>query len=163
METQRLNLFIVDDNKSMVMALKFYLSNRFGTSLNISTFDDGESCLEEVDEKTNIVILDYFMEGKNGLEVLKAIKKINPKTEVIMLSCNEDMGLVIETFRNGATDYIVKAPSAWKTLTNLIERIITAPIRAMVREFGVPKFMAIFFLTFITMGVVVYYVLKVIS
>ena len=35
---------------------------------------------------THILILDYFMDGKNGLEILKAIKGTNPKTEVITLS-----------------------------------------------------------------------------
>ncbi len=163
METQGLNLFIVDDNKLMVTALKQYLMNRFGASLKISTFDNGESCLEKVDKETQIVILDYFLEGKNGLEILKSIKEINPKTEVIMLSSNEDVGLAIETFRNGATDYVIKGVSSWKKVTKLVDRIITEPIRAMVREFGVPKFMIIFFVTFIAMGTVVYYVLRMMS
>ncbi|HXD94666.1 MAG TPA: response regulator, partial [Bacteroidia bacterium] len=74
MQTQGLNLFIVDDNKSMVTALKQYLQNKFGISLVISTFNDGESCLEKIDKETHIVILDHNMQGKNGIEVLKSIK-----------------------------------------------------------------------------------------
>lgn len=162
METQGLNLFIVDDNKSMVTMLKNYLSNRFGAGIKISTFYDGESCLEKINKQTHIVILDYFLNGRNGLEILKSIKEINPKTEVIMLSSNEDIGLAIESFREGATDYVVKGPSSWKKVTKLVNKIITEPIRAMVREFGIPKFMAIFFLTFIAMGAVVYYALQMI-
>ena len=160
METQGMNLFIVDDNESMVIVLKQYLQNRFGASLRILTFNDGESCLEKVDKETNIVILDYFMEGKNGLEVLKSIKAINPKTEVIMLSSNEDIGLAIETFRAGAKDYVVKGYGYWKRITKIVNYIITEPIRIMIREFGVSKFMAIFLLTFITMGVIVIFVLS---
>jgi DNA-binding NtrC family response regulator len=161
MQTQGLNLFIVDDNTSMVTALKQYLINRFGISVQISTFSDGESCLEKVDEKTHIVILDHFMQGKNGVEILKSIKTINPKTEVIMLSSNEDMAVAIESFRAGATDYVVKGPSSWKKITKLVNHIITAPIRIIVKEFGVSKFMAIFLLTFVTMGIVVFTVLHV--
>lgn len=159
METQGINLFIVDDNSSMVMGLKQYLLNRFGAGLRISTFKDGESCLEKVDNRTNIVILDYFMEGKNGLDTLKSIKAINPKTEVIMLSGNEDMALAIETFREGAADYVVKGYGSWTKITKLVERIVTEPIRMIVREFGVSKFMASFLLTFVTMGIIVAYVL----
>ena len=155
MKTQGLNLFIVDDNKLMVTTLKHYLQNRFGFDLNISTFNDGESCLAKVDKETNIVILDYFMEGKNGLEVLESIKTINPKTEVIMLSNNEDVALAIKAFRAGATDYVVKGPSSWKKITKLVSHVITAPIRLMVKEFGISKYMAIFLLTFVTMGIVV--------
>jgi two-component system response regulator AtoC len=160
MTTQGLNLFIVDDNKLMVSTLKHYLQNRFGTELNISIFNDGESCLERVDKKTNIVILDYFMPGKNGLEILRSIKVKNPKTEVIMLSSNEDIGLAVDSFRVGAKDYILKGPKAWNRITKMVEFIITEPIRLLVREFKVSKFVAIFLLTFVTMGVVVVSVLR---
>jgi DNA-binding NtrC family response regulator len=161
MQAQGLNLFIVDDNTSMVTALKQYLQNRFGISVQISTFSDGESCLEKVDEQTHIVILDHFLEGKNGVEVLKSIKMINPKTEVIMLSSNEDMAVAIESFRAGATDYVVKGPSSWKKITKLVNHIITAPIRIIVKEFGVSKYMAIFLLTFVIMAIVVFSVLHI--
>jgi two-component system response regulator AtoC len=159
MGKQGMNLFIVDDNKLLVMDLKHYLKNKFGVSVNISTFHDGESCLKKVDQETNIVILDYFLGDKNGLEILKAIKVINPKTEVIMLSGNEDIALAVETFRAGAKDYVIKGTGSWKKVTKLVNYIITEPIRIMVREFGVSKYMAIFLLTFVTMAVVVSFVL----
>ncbi len=160
MEAQGLNLFIVDDNTSMVTGLKHYIQSRFGKGVNVSTFNSGEDCLEKVDKNTHIVILDYFMDGKNGLETLKEIKEINPKTEVIMLSSNEDIGLRIESFKVGARDYVIKGPTSWKKLTMLVNHIITTPIRIIVREFGVSKFVAIFLMTFITMGLVVALVLS---
>lgn len=159
METQGMNLFIVDDNKLLVADLKLYLQNRFGTNVNISTFNDGESCLEKVDKDTHIVILDYFLDGKDGLEILKSIKKINEKTEVIMLSSNENLVIAIETLRAGAKDYVIKGQGSWKKITKVVEYIITEPIRLMVREFGVSKFMATFLFTFIAMGGIVVSVL----
>lgn len=160
METQKINLFIVDDNKSMVAALKQFLLNKFGANINITTFYDGESCLEKINQYTDMVILDHYLNGKNGLEVLKEIKEINPKTEVIMLSSNEDIALAIQSFRSGAKDYVIKGPSSWKKLTKLVSHVISEPIRIIVREFGVSKFMAIFLLTFLTMGAVVFFVLQ---
>ena len=152
MKTQGLNLFIVDDNKLAVTNLQYYLQNKFGASINVSIFYDGESCLKMVDRDTEIVILDYFMEGKNGLDVLKSIKTINPKTEVIMLSGNEDIALAIETFRAGAKDYVIKGNGSLKKVTKIVHYIITAPMRLLVDEFRVSKYMAIFLITFITMG-----------
>jgi DNA-binding NtrC family response regulator len=160
METQTLNLFIVDDNKSMVTVLKQYLVNKFGTNLVISTFNDGESCLENVNQNTHMVILDHFLNGKNGLEVLKLIKEKNPQTEVVMLTSHEDVATAIESFRAGAKDYVVKGPSSWKKITDLIYNVISAPVRIIVREFGVSKFMAIFLLTFVIMAIVVILVLQ---
>ena len=46
METQVLNLFIVDDNKLTATALEQYLKGRFGFELCVTTFYDGESCLK---------------------------------------------------------------------------------------------------------------------
>jgi DNA-binding NtrC family response regulator len=155
MNPQALNLFIVDDNKLLVTDLKHYLQTRFGIGINISTFYDGESCLEKVDADTRIVILDYFLEGKNGMEILKAIKLINPKTEVIMLSSNESIAVAIESFREGVTEYIVKGNEARKKIAKRINHIMTVPIRMMVAEFGVSRFVATFLLTFISMGVMV--------
>ncbi|CAN5378665.1 hypothetical protein BH10BAC1_BH10BAC1_06580 [soil metagenome] len=159
MHTQGINLFIVDDNKLLVTDLKNYLQGRFGLGINVSTFHNGESCIEKVDHETHIVILDYFMEGKNGLDTLKSIKEINPKTEVIMLSGNEDIAIAIESFRVGANDYVVKGAGSWKKISKIVEQIATAPIRLLVREFGVSKFMAIFLMTFVTMGIAVFIVM----
>ena len=156
MKTQGLNLFIVDDNKLAVTDLQYYLQNKFGASINVSTFNDGESCLAKVDKETNIVILDYFMKGKNGLDTLKSIKAINPKTEVIMLSGNEDIALAIQTFRAGATDYVIKGNGALKKVTKVVHYIITAPMRLLVDEFRISRYLAIFLLTFVAVGIVAF-------
>jgi DNA-binding NarL/FixJ family response regulator len=155
MNTQGLNLFIVDDNALMLTGLKNYLTTRFGKDLCITTFLTGESALKKIDSTTNIVILDYYLENENGNEILKSIKEINPKTEVIMLSGNEDMGVAIDAFRKGATDYVVKGDKAWKKISHVILDIITYPVRILVQEFKVTKFVAIFLLTFVVMGIAV--------
>jgi len=159
METKKLNLFIVDDNQLVVTDLRHYLTDRFGADVSITTFADGESCLEQVGKDTHIVILDYFLEGKDGVTILKAIKEINPSTSVIMLSGNEDMAVAIQSFRAGAEDFVIKGLGARRKVTNLLYQIITAPIRLMVREFGISRYLTIFLLTFAALGIVVAYVL----
>ena len=160
MKAQLLNLFIVDDDPLMLTGLRNFLDNKFGANINISTFSTGDSVLKKVDKSTNIVILDYYLEGKNGNEVLKSIKNINPKTEVIMLSSNEDIVIAIEAFRKGATDYVIKGEKAWNKISSLVYNIITYPIRVLVREFGISKYLAIFLLTFVIMGITVYFTLR---
>lgn len=136
METQITNLFIVDDNKLLVADLKNHLQTIFENSLNISTFYDGESCLDKVDGDTHVVILDYFLEGKNGLEILRSIKTINHKTEVIMLSTNEDIVIAIETFRAGAKDYVIKnGYNSSREIVKLIYNIVARPVNVIVKGF----------------------------
>ena len=160
MNTQGLNLFIVDDNSLVLASLKNYLNERFGKDITISTFLSGANALEKIDKNTGVVILDYYLEGENGNDVLQSIKKINPKTEVIMFSSNEEIGVAIDSFRKGATDYVVKGDKAWKKISNIVLDIITYPVRILVQEFKVTKFVAIFLLTFITMAAVVCLTLK---
>jgi DNA-binding NtrC family response regulator len=161
MKTTDFNLFIVDDDISMLTGLRNYLSKKFGRDMTISTFSSGHSALEKINQDTNVVILDYNLKGENGNEILKSIKSINPKTEVIMLTSNEDVAVAIESFRKGATDYVIKGnEKAWKKISSLILNIITYPVRAMVKEFGISKYVAMFLLVFLVMGVGVYLVLR---
>ena len=57
MITQGINLFIVDDNKLLVTDLKHHLQTRFGVSVNVSVFYDGESCLKKVDKDTHLSLI----------------------------------------------------------------------------------------------------------
>jgi len=160
MNTQGLNLFIVDDNSLTLTSLRNYLNGRFGNDLNITTFLTGANALKKVDKNTGVVILDYYLDGENGNDILQSIKKINPKTEVIIFSSNEEIGVAIDSFRKGASDYVVKGDKAWKKISNLVLDIITYPIRTLVQEFRVTKFVAIFLLTFVTLGVIVAVTMK---
>ena len=155
MNGEALNLFIVDDNKLSLLGLHESLKNHFGDALIISTFISGKSALECVNKNTSIVILDYLLEGENGNEILEAIKKINPKTEVIMLSSSENLVVAIESFRKGATDYVVKGGTAWGKLIPHVYHKITEPIRKMGREYGVKKFISIFIIVFVLMALLV--------
>lgn len=160
MKTQEFNLFIVDDNNLTLIGLKNHLQLRFGDGINIFTFLTGRSALERIDQNTAIVILDYHLENENGNDVLKAIKLKNPKTEVIMLTSNEEVGVAIESFRKGANDFVIKGDKAWKRIASSVNNIITYPYRIMVKEFGVHKFLAAFLLTFAGLGIAVVIVLQ---
>jgi DNA-binding NtrC family response regulator len=160
MGTAEMNLFIVDTDYRMSNDLKQYLSNRFGKYLNISKFQTGESCLKQINNETKLVILGFYLKGKDGNAILKSIKEINPDTEVIIHTSSEDVGTAIESYRNGALDYVLKGQGDKKHIGNIVLQILTYPIRIMVREFGISKFLAIFLLTFFTMALIVVFVLK---
>lgn len=162
MNAQGMNIFIVDENQQMDKELTQTLTKRFGKSLNISTFHTAESCLRKVDTNTRFAILVSFIEADRKSAMLKSIKMINPKTEVVILSYNDDIETVIESFRAGASDYIIKDSNAKRNVISDISWKITEPIRRMGREFGYVKFATIFVGTFILMGVAILFILKII-
>ena len=163
MNAQRLNLFIVDDNPLVVKDLTNYLDKLFGSTLNISSFNSGATALQEMTNTTHIVILDYHLEKEDGNEVLARMKKRFPLTKVIMLSSNETISVAIESFRNGASEFIVKGEHSWIKISHSVKRMLWFPVRVLVKELGVSTFFAVFIMTFITVGCVVLTVLYTMS
>ena len=77
-----------------------------------------------------------------------------------MLSRNEDVAVAIESYRAGASEYVIKGDNSLDKIISMINRTITEPIRMMVKEFGVPKFLTLFLFVFIGMATLIYWVMK---
>jgi len=116
-------IFIVEDDPQYLQALKHSLEQRHFT--NLKTFTSGEECLENLDQKPQVVLLDFLLgEGKmNGLQVLKEIKKFSPESQVVFLTGLEKLEVALETVKNGAYDYVVKTEAAFERIRNLLKRI----------------------------------------
>jgi len=103
MKMQKLNLFIVANNALVVNGLKHFLEDRFGDGLNISNFYSSKSCLKNLKGDTQVIVMDYFLQGRSASEILKSINNINPNTRVVMHSSGEDVAAWIELYcRNEA-------------------------------------------------------------
>src|SRR5205085_12061992 len=70
----------------------------------------GRDALERVNkgEKPDFIILDVLMPEMNGLDTLKELMQIDRSLNVIMLSCSNEVGTVVEAIRIGAHDYLTK-------------------------------------------------------
>lgn len=121
-------VFLVDDDPFQLEMFKDHLSSK--TKFEFFTFQTGEDALARLEElKPELVFLDYELnsvnaKAKNGLEVLKSIKKVLPNTEVVMISGQEKIEVAVNTMRFGAFDYIVKSESAFHRSENAIFNII---------------------------------------
>ena len=109
MNKQKL-IFIVDDDPFINMLIvKRFTSDKY----RLQAFEYGEDCLKALDQKPDLIILDYFFvsserEVMNGMEVFDKIKKILPVVPVIMLSGQDKGEIVLELARKGIDDYIIK-------------------------------------------------------
>jgi DNA-binding NarL/FixJ family response regulator len=158
MNNKQLNVVIADEDKIMTTALKNDLKANFGSDINIRVFNDAKDCLEAIDDNTHMVILAYDFKKRqgpeNGIELLKMIKKTHPLVEVVMHSSNDDLKVILKSFKVGAKSYVVKETNSFGTIRSIIRRRFTEPIRRIIREFGVKKFVTIFLTIFIIMGIV---------
>jgi len=123
-------IFIVEDNPVYNKLIVNYLqSKKFN---RIESFFSGEECLKRIDEKPDIVIQDYLLEGMDGIAVLKQVKKIHPNTEFIFLSGQDSVDVAVNTLKLGAYDYIVKDQMALKKMLDKITKIMA--IQALVKS-----------------------------
>ncbi len=120
MKTQ-IKIFLVDDNKSCLLFYKKGLMN-LGYN-NIETFESGESCLENLHQKPDIIFLDHEMGNLNGYEVLKKIKRENPDIFITMISNQSNMQLAINSLKIGALDYILKSDKVINKISNVLNKI----------------------------------------
>lgn len=115
-------IFIVEDNPVYNKLVVSYLhSKKFN---RIESFLSGEECLKRISEKPDIIIQDYLLEGIDGLEVMKATKKIHPHIEFIVLSGQDSIEVAINTLKYGAYDYIVKDQMALSKMADKISKIV---------------------------------------
>ena len=99
-------IIIVDDEIAVCDLLEDFLTLK---GYEVFTASDGYTAINKVKEVCpHLVLLDIVMPGISGIQLLKEIKKLNPKTEVIMITAVPDQGIITESIDLGAYDCIRK-------------------------------------------------------
>lgn len=121
-------LLIVDDDKSIRYSLKRMFEDQF----LILTAQSGEEALDRFRENApDLVLMDIKMSGRSGLEALKEMKAIDPKSLVILMTAYGTTETAIEAMKYGAFDYILK-PFSIPTMKELVEKAIS--LRRLMKE-----------------------------
>ena len=117
-------VLVIDDERPTLKVFTLLLS---AYGYDIITAENGREGVELFrQESPGLVLTDIKMPIMDGIEVLKAIKKINPQTEVIVITGHGDMDLAIQALNLDATDFInkpLKRDALEKALTRAAERL----------------------------------------
>jgi len=99
-------ILIVDDEKSMCQYLSIMLKKE---GYKVKTASSGSKAVSEVrDTNFDAVITDIRMEGMDGIEVLSAVKEIDPSLPVIIMTAYASQKTAIEALNKGAFHYLIK-------------------------------------------------------
>lgn len=111
------SILIVDDEDSIRLSLEGILEDEgFRTSFAAT----GEECLNIIQsEDPDLVLLDIWMPGIDGLETLKKIKQMRPHQLVVMMSGHGSIETAVKATRLGAFDFIEKPLSLEKVLLSI--------------------------------------------
>lgn len=97
-------LVIDDDAKVTALFVDF-----FGEQYDVETAQSGFEGLSSLERRRpDVVLLDINMPGKNGLEVLRDIKRLDGRIPVIMVTANNEISAAEEALKGGAFAYLPK-------------------------------------------------------
>ena len=100
------SILIVDDEPTILKSLIGILSDE---GFEVSTAQNGYEALKIIDaESPDLVLLDIWMPGIDGIETLKQIKKDNPFIQVIIITGHGTIETAVQATKLGAFDLIEK-------------------------------------------------------
>jgi DNA-binding NtrC family response regulator len=114
-------IFVVEDDEWYNRLLVHTLS--LNPDYEIQSFINGKDCLANLHQQPDIITLDYRLPDMKGLEVLKQIKEINEDIQIILISEQIDIDVVVTLLQHGAYDYIVKSKDIRERLLNTVSNI----------------------------------------
>lgn len=110
-------LLIVDDEDSIRDILKQVFEYE---GHEVSVAASGDEALRRVQaEPPDVVFLDVKMPGKDGLEVLDELRRVAPRTQVVMVSGHGTIDTAVEATRRGAFDFLEKPLDTDRLLVTL--------------------------------------------
>jgi DNA-binding NarL/FixJ family response regulator len=102
----RPRILIADDHTLVAEAFKKVLEPEFQV---VKLVSDGRSLLTAAIElKPDVVLLDLSMPLLNGVDAGQELKKVLPKTKLIVLTMNEDPDIASKALRHWASGYLLK-------------------------------------------------------
>ncbi len=122
MSESKPQLMVIDDDHVVRQGIVAYLED---SGFEVGEYSDGDQALENLaNNLVDLVITDFKMPGKDGLDILKAVHEISPETPVIIISGIGGVRDVVEALRLGAADYLLKPLADIEVLVLAINRAL---------------------------------------
>src|SRR5438046_232623 len=108
------SILVVDDETDIRKSLRGALEDEV---FKVGTADSGEACLEALNTRSyDVILLDIWLPGIDGLETLEKIKEHQDPPEVIIISGHGTIETAVRATKLGAFDFLEKPLSLDKTL-----------------------------------------------
>lgn len=104
-----LRIMIADDHDLMRRGLKTLLETQPGWEICAEATKGREAIAKAENLRPDVVIIDICMPELNGIEASRQIRKVSPRTEVLVLSVHHSEHLIREALDAGARGFVVKS------------------------------------------------------
>lgn len=103
-----IRLLVADDHNLLRTGLVALLNAETGMVVVGAAKDEHSAISLAVETKPDVVLMDISMPDSGGIEATRRIKQLAPAAKILILTLNEDEGLMQEAIRAGAMGYISK-------------------------------------------------------
>lgn len=117
-------ILIIDDDLNFLNIYSKILKRK---NYTVYTLNDSNAALDFIQKnEIDIIVTDMYMPGKTGIDLIKSIKQLSPKIEIILVTGNGSINNAVEAMKLGAYNYIQKPINTDELLLNLkkIEEIL---------------------------------------
>ena len=126
------SVLIVDDEPAIRQSLKGVLEDE---GYKTAAVDSGEACLGALKKQPyDVVLLDVWLPGLDGLETLERIRNSEDAPEIIMISGHGTIETAVRATKLGAFDFLEKPLSLEKTLILVQNAVQARRLRGENRE-----------------------------
>ncbi len=116
-----IKISIVDDNEGIRSSLAALIRRAPMLKL-LGEYADAETALREIPIKVpDVVLMDINLPGMNGVECVRQLKALLPKLQVLMLTVYEDNDSLFNSFKAGASGYLLKRTASARLLEAIHE------------------------------------------
>jgi len=99
---------IVEDQPELRASLSEWLCRASGLSC-VGTYSTGEEALKHLPKVfPDVVLMDINLPGMGGIQCVSRLKRLLPKTDVLMLTTYDNAEMIFDSLRAGATGYLLK-------------------------------------------------------
>jgi len=122
---EKIRVLQVDDDAEFLAVAKQCLEEQ--GQFQVDTALSAEEAIEKLrDSKYDVVVADYQMPGKNGLELLKELRQEGRDIPFILFTCKGKEEIAIEALNSGVEQYVDKQGDAEATYEELKRSICNA-------------------------------------
>lgn len=101
------HIAVIDDERESLAAISRALSR---VGYRVDSYEDSQAAMARPDrlKQFDLVITDLKMPRVTGMDVLRAVRSVNPEAGVLMVTGHGTVETAVEAMRLGADDYILK-------------------------------------------------------
>lgn len=103
-----IEVLIVDDDVRVTQINAAYVSRVPGFRVAAQAHSAAAALAAVESQRVDLVLLDHYMPDRNGLTVVRELRRLGHRTDVIMVTAARDVATVQEAMRHGALQYLVK-------------------------------------------------------